>query len=35
MVPQEFFGIGWGELMLLLVLAVIFFGPEKLPEISR
>ena len=35
MVPQEFYGIGWGELMLLLVLAVIFFGPEKLPEISR
>lgn len=35
MVPQEFLGIGWGELMLLLVLAVIFFGPEKLPEISR
>lgn len=35
MVPQEFFGIGWGELMLLMVLAVIFFGPEKLPELSR
>lgn len=35
MVPHEFFGIGWGELMLLLVLAVIFFGPEKLPEFSR
>ncbi len=35
MVPHEFLGIGWGELMLLLVLAVIFFGPEKLPEISR
>lgn len=35
MVPHEFFGIGWGELMLLMVLAVIFFGPEKLPELSR
>lgn len=35
MVPQEFLGIGGGELMLLIVLAVIFFGPEKLPELSR
>lgn len=35
MVPQEFLGIGGPELMLLIVLAVIFFGPEKLPEISR
>ena len=35
MVPHEFLGIGWGEFTLLLVLAVIFFGPEKLPEISR
>ncbi len=35
MVPHEFLGIGWGEFTLLLVLAVIFFGPEKLPELSR
>lgn len=35
MVPQEFLGIGGGELMLLIVLAVIFFGPERLPELSR
>ena len=35
MTPHQFMGIGWGELMILLVLGVIFFGPEKLPEISR
>ncbi len=35
MVPHEFLGIGAGELMLLVVLGVIFFGPERLPELSR
>lgn len=29
------FGIGLPELMTLVVLAVIFFGPEKIPEYSR
>lgn len=32
---MEIFGIGMGELMLLLVLALIVVGPQKLPEIGR
>ncbi|GAA2181705.1 sec-independent translocase [Brooklawnia cerclae] len=32
---MEIFGIGSAEFVLLLVLAVIMFGPEKLPEVSR
>lgn len=35
MVALEVFGIGGGELLLLLVLGVIMFGPEKLPQVSR
>ena len=30
-----FFGIGTGELLLILVLALIIWGPGKLPEIAR
>ncbi len=29
------FGIGATELVLILVLALIFIGPEKLPEVAR
>ncbi|BBB32018.1 sec-independent protein translocase protein TatB [Thermotomaculum hydrothermale] len=29
------FGIGFGELLLLLVIALIVFGPEKLPEVAK
>lgn len=29
------FGIGPGELILLAVLALLFFGPKKLPEIGK
>jgi len=29
------FGIGFTELILILVVALIFVGPEKLPEIAR
>lgn len=28
------FGLGTGELLLVAVLALIFIGPEKLPEIA-
>lgn len=28
------FGLGAGELILVLVLALIFIGPEKLPEMA-
>lgn len=29
------FGIGGGELLVLLLAAVILFGPEKIPEMSK
>jgi TatA/E family protein of Tat protein translocase len=32
---MEIFGIGPGELMLIMVLALIVFGPGKLPEIGQ
>ena len=35
MIPQELFGIGASELVFLLVVGVIMFGPDKLPELSR
>ena len=30
-----FFGIGTGEVLLILVLALIIWGPNRLPEIAR
>jgi len=30
----EFLGIGPGELLLILILALVFFGPRRLPEIG-
>ena len=29
------FGLGGGELLLLFVLALIFIGPKKLPELAH
>ena len=31
---MEFFGIGAGELFLILVLALVVLGPERLPEVA-
>lgn len=32
---MDFMGIGWMEVLVILVLALIVLGPDKLPEISR
>src|SRR2546423_5044235 len=32
---MNFLGMGPGELLLVLVLALIVFGPDKMPEIAR
>ena len=32
---MDFFGIGFGEILLVIVVALVIFGPGKLPEISR
>jgi len=29
------FGLGWQELLLILFIALLIFGPKKLPEIGR
>jgi sec-independent protein translocase protein TatA len=32
---MDFFGIGFGEILLIVIIALIIFGPERLPEIAR
>ena len=32
---MDFFGIGFGEILLIIILALIIFGPGRLPEIAR
>ncbi|MFC2055985.1 TatA/E family twin arginine-targeting protein translocase [Chloroflexota bacterium] len=32
---MDFFGMGMGEILLILVIALIIWGPGKLPEIAR
>ena len=29
------FGIGWSEILVLLLIALLFIGAERLPEIGR
>lgn len=29
------FGMGWQELLLVLVIMLVFFGPNKLPELGK
>ncbi len=29
------FGMGFGELLVVLIIAVIFLGPDKIPETAR
>lgn len=31
----DFFGLGFGEVVLIIVIALIVLGPEKVPEIAR
>lgn len=33
--PQNVFGLGTGEILLVAALALIFIGPEKLPQMAR
>jgi sec-independent protein translocase protein TatA len=32
---MDFLGIGWGEILLILMVALLLWGPGKIIEISR
>ena len=32
---MDFFGIGAGEILLIIIVALIIVGPKRLPEIAR
>ena len=32
---MDFFGMGMGEILLIIIVALIIFGPGKVPEIAR
>ncbi len=32
---MDFFGIGSGEILLILIVALIIWGPERLAEVSK
>jgi Tat protein translocase TatB subunit len=32
---MNFFGVGTGEVILILIVALIIWGPKRLPEIAR
>ena len=32
---MDFFGMGWMEVLLILIIALLIWGPGKLPEIAR
>ena len=32
---MDFFGIGLGEVLLILIVALIIWGPKRLPQIAR
>jgi len=32
---MEIFGIGWAEMLVIAIVALIVVGPERLPEVAR
>ena len=29
------FGLGWAEVVIILIVALVIFGPKKLPDLGR